>query len=189
MTSLVIPSFQTDRLILKGVTLKDAPSYQKNFVDYAVISQLSSTVPWPYPENGVEEFIRTFILPRQGQDRWVWGIFLKTNPDEMIGGIDLWRKGTPEHRGFWLGKAFWGQGYMTEAVKPVMDYAFDHLGFETLIFSNAVGNTKSRRIKEKTGARFIGTRPAKFVSSDYTEAETWELTKQEWQKWMAPNTR
>ena len=69
---------------------------------------------------------------------------------------------------------------MTEAVEPLMDYAFDHLGFDTLIFSNALGNTKSRRIKEKTGARLIGTRPAKFVSQDYTEAETWELTKEDW---------
>ena len=71
---------------------------------------------------------------------------------------------------------------MTEAVEPVMNYAFDGLGFTKLIFANAVGNRKSRRIKEKTGARLIDVRPAKFVNPAYTEHEVWELTKEEWEK-------
>ena len=179
------PKFETERLVLREITLEDADSYQRHFGDYAVISQLASAVPWPSPENGAESFIRTVILPQQGKDRWFWGIFLKENPEETIGGVDLWRKGTPENRGFWLGKNFWGRGFMTEAVKPIMDYAFDHLGFEILFFSNALGNSKSRRIKEKTGARLVGTRPAKFVSAEYTEAETWELTKIEWMKFRS----
>ncbi len=69
---------------------------------------------------------------------------------------------------------------MTEAVKPINDLAFNELGFETLIFSNAKGNTQSRRIKEKTGARLIGTEPAEFVDPAYTEHELWELTRQDW---------
>lgn len=71
---------------------------------------------------------------------------------------------------------------MTEAVKPIMDYAFDHLGFEKMILSNAVENQKSRRVKEKTGCRFIGTRQAGFVRADYTETELWELTRADWKK-------
>lgn len=44
---------------------------------------------------------------------------------------------------------------MTEAVKPVMNFAFKELGFDQLVFTNAVGNQRSRRIEEKTGARLI----------------------------------
>ncbi len=175
-----VPSLETERLLLRGVRLDDAPSYEKHFVDYEVISQLASVVPWPYPNGGVLDHIKTVILPAQGKSRRFWGIFLKIRPEELIGGIDLWREGKPENRGFWLGKEFWGRGIMTEAVGPVMDYAFDDLGFERLVFSNAVGNVRSRRIKEKTGARLVGTRPAKFVNPDYVEAETWELTKEQW---------
>ena len=69
---------------------------------------------------------------------------------------------------------------MTEAVATNNDYAFQELGFETFIFSNAVGNLKSRRIKEKTGAIFTGTRPMKFVDPSYQEAETWELSRENW---------
>ena len=48
-------------------------------------------------------------------------MFLKTNPNELIGAVDLYRDGKPENRGFWLGKPFWKQGIMTEAVTVIMD--------------------------------------------------------------------
>lgn len=179
-----LPVFETERLMMRGVTLADAPAYARHFVDYAVVSELAATVPWPYPEGGVADYITTQILPHQGKDKWVWGLFLKDKPDdlpeELIGTVDLWRACTPENRGFWLGRKFWGKGLMTEAVTPVMDYAFDHLGFEKLFFSNALGNERSRRVKEKTGARLLYNAPKAFVNPAYTQHEIWELTKEEW---------
>lgn len=176
-----IPEYHTKRLILRGVTLADVPSYKKHFVDYEVIRNLSGAVPWPYPENGVESFLEDVILPHQGVDRWTWGIFLKSNPVEMIGGVDLWREGRPEHRGFWLGRQFWNKGYMTEAMYPIIDYAFHKLGFNALIFANAVGNIASRRIKEKTGCELIDLRPGSFVNPAFTEQEIWRLTPEAWE--------
>ena len=170
----------TERLLLKAVAETDIPSYEKHFVDYEVIRHLASVVPWPYPENGVRDFIKENILPKQGKDKWVWGIFLHQYPDELIGVVDLWRPGKPENRGFWLGKKFWRQGLMTEAVTPVNDFAFIDLGFERLIFANAKGNIASRRIKEKTGAKFLRVEPASFVDPIYSEREIWELTKTDW---------
>jgi RimJ/RimL family protein N-acetyltransferase len=176
-----LPVFQTKRLTLRGVTEADAPSWQKNFADYEVIRNLAHHVPWPYPENGVAEFLKTRVLPFQGKDKWVWGIFLKDNP-ELIGVVDLWREGHPENRGFWLARKHWGKGIMTEAVEPVMDYAFNELGFEKLVFANAVGNIGSHRVKEKTGAKLLRVEPAKFVDPKFTEHEIWELKKEDWLK-------
>jgi hypothetical protein len=62
-----------------------------------------------------------------------------------------------------------------------MDYAFNALGFEKVILANAVGNERSRRIKEKNGAHLLRTEPAKFVNPTYTEHEIWELTKEQWE--------
>lgn len=178
--SAPVATLKTARLILRPVGLEDAPDYEKHFVDYEVIRNLAAAVPWPYPAGGVEAFLRDVILPRQGLDRWTWGIFRKENPGALIGCVDLWRAGNPENRGFWLGRAYWGQGLMAEATDTVTDHAFTHLGFEKLVFSNAVGNLRSRRVKEKAGARLIGTRPARFVDPAFTVSETWELTKEEW---------
>ena len=61
-------------------------------------------MPWPYPEDGVEWFLNNLVLPRQGKDRWCFGIFLKPNQDELIGYVDLWREAVPEKREFWLVK-------------------------------------------------------------------------------------
>lgn len=175
-----IPKYKTKRLLLKEVMMIDASSYKKHFVDYDVIRNLSYIVPWPYPEDGVKDFLKNIMLPNQGKNRWSWGIFMQNNPKELIGCIDLWKEGKPEHRGFWLGKEFWNKGIMTEAVYPVVDFAFTEIGFEYLIFANAVGNTRSRKIKEKTGCELIGTQSAKFVDPKLTEQELWKLTQQKW---------
>ena len=95
-----VPSLRTDRIYLRGVTLDDAEAYERHFVNYEVIRYLSNRVPWPYPAGGVRTFFKDFVLPRQGRDRWMWGIFLSSAPDELIGALELWRAGVPEHRGF-----------------------------------------------------------------------------------------
>ncbi len=181
----MLPTFETNRLYLRGVELSDAESYQKNFADYEVIRHLSHNVPWPYPEHGAYDCIKHMLLPDQGKDHWTWAIFMKDNQDEVIGAVELWRKGIPENRGFWLAKKHWGKGFMTEALEPITGYAFNELGFEKLIFSNAVGNLRSRRVKEKSGAQYIETRPAKFVDPNFTEHEIWELEKHNWSGFMS----
>lgn len=176
----VIQTFHTSRLTLRDIVESDAPAYERNFVDYEIIRNFRPVVPWPYPEGGVLEYLRNELIPSQGNNKWAWAITLKETPDDLIGLINLWRPGTPDNRGFWLGRRYWGKGYMTEAVQPVMDYAFNELGFDKLIFSNAVGNSRSARIKEKTGARMIGLQPARYIDPIFTEQELYEITKAEW---------
>lgn len=178
-----VPTFQTDRLVLRPPSLTDVPACQRHFVDYEVIRHLSAAnVSWPFPENGVRDFLTNAVLPSLGRDRWFWAIFEKAQPAEMIGAVDIWRDGHPDHRGFWLGRRFWGRGYMSEALAPIMDYAFDALGFDVMILSNAKGNLRSRRIKEKVGARYLRTVPRHQVDPSYRELELWELTREEWRE-------
>jgi len=179
-TSIQSPVFVTERLYLRGVTATDITAYTQGFVDYDVIQTLSAAVPWPYPDGGVKDYVQEHLLPTQGHNHWAWSICLRSNPLRQIGNITLWRPGTPEHRGFWLAKAHWGKGYMTEAVAPVMDYAFEVLGFDHMLFANASGNPRSRRIKEKTGAQLIRTEPGDYVDPKLTEQEIWKITAEEW---------
>jgi len=175
-----VPTFRTSRLILREVTEADVPSYQKHFVDYEVIRHLAAGVPWPYPEDGVMSYLKSEIFPYQGKEKWVWGITLAENPSAVIGAIELLRKASPANRGFWLGREFWGRGYMTEATIPVTDYAFEALGFESLVFANAVGNKRSERIKEKSGARLVRVEPAEYVDPELKEKAVYELSKESW---------
>lgn len=173
-----IAALTTVRLNLRGVTMDDAPAIQKNFADYEIIRHLAPIVPWPYPADGAWDFVQT-VLPIQGQGRWVWALFLKTAPTDAVGIVDL-RRGEGENRGFWLARRLWGQGLMTEACDAVTGHAFDALGFERLRLCNAVGNTRSRRIKEKAGATFLHVEPASFVDPALTAHEVWELHRTAW---------
>lgn len=169
---LYIPTFHTSRLILKPLSVLDAPSYQSHFNDFEVIGHLGRVVPWPYPENGAYQFISNVLLPNMGKDLWCWGIFLKSNPSELIGSIDI-RRSSPsgDNRGFWLGKKFWGHKYMQEALVPITDYAFNELLFTEIHSSNALGNIKSRKIKENQGAVLLGVEDFEFVNREYTQIE------------------
>lgn len=184
-----IPTLETERLILRGVTINDSDAYQKYFSDFDIIGEMLDCVPWPYPEDAASCYLENEVVPNQGKNKWVWGIFLKSNPLELIGCIDLWRPGNPQNRGFWLGRDFWGNGYMTEAVDSVNDCAFNCLNFETMIFANAVGNIRSKRIKEKTGAVFLYQEPAKYNNPEYTMREFWELKKEDWLKFKAQKSK
>ncbi len=174
------PTFQTERLRLRAISAADIPAIQRHFNDYEVIRHLSSRVPWPYPDDGAETFVRDVILPNQGRDRWSWGIFLNGMPGDLVGMVELWKPGQPENRGFWLGRKFWGRGLMSEALVPVTDWAFDQLGFEVLVFENARGNMASARLKEKFGATLVRVQPGSYVDAAYTESEIWELPKCVW---------
>jgi RimJ/RimL family protein N-acetyltransferase len=180
-----VPFFETQRLFLKPPEHTHLSAYSQNFVDDEVLRFLSNRVPWPYPEKGVWDYFNTQIFPEQGKNRWLWALYLKEDPESPIGAVELWRKTTPEcpeNRGFWLARRFWGQGLMTEALVPITDYAFDVLGFESLTFANAVGNARSRRIKEKQGAHFLGVCPGSFVDPTLTEQEVWRLDSQAWRE-------
>jgi len=163
----------------------DISAVQRYFPDYEVVRNLAAIVPWPYPSDGAAQWYYEHIAPNPGKDKWVWAITEKENPAELIGIIDLWRKCCPDNRGFWLSRHHWGKGYMTEAVVVTTDYAFDFLGFEKLIFTNAIGNSRSARLKEKCGAIKIGEKDTKFVDPALTRSEIWELTKERWRTFRA----
>lgn len=188
MTDLV-----TTRLILRPITRADAPAIQKYFPHWEIVKYLTSAVPWPYPPDGAELYMDTF-LPKvaAGQD-YIWGIRLKAyldDPlrDEVIGLIH-YHGASPDAeddvptRGFWLAQDFQGQGYMTEAVMAVNSFIFDVLRVPRLIIKNARDNKGSHRVKAKTGAVLLGIEPSpgKYLGG-YDEQEIWELTAENFRK-------
>lgn len=181
----LLPQLETKRLLLKELTLEHADDCQKKFGVYDIIGELTTRVPWPYGPGEAEKFIKNSIMPNQGKTVWVWGIFLKDQPDEVIGAIEIRKIGPNGNRGFWMEKKHWHKGYMSEAIEPVTDFAFDVLGFDKLKLCNSEGNVRSRKLKEKSGATFVKMEPAQFVDPKYKKKEVWELTKENWRSYKA----
>ncbi len=177
------PVLETDRLILRPISLDDAPAIQKHFNNWEIIKYLSKQVPWPYPDDGAEIFIREKALPRmEAGEAYIWAIILKNNADEPIGMIDFTfeSKGQSD-RGFWLAEPHHKRGLMTEAVSAVNDHVFFECGVKKIVVTNALGNEGSRRVKEKTGAKFL-----KIVELEHNngqiKSELWEVTREAWEK-------
>lgn len=53
--------------------------------------------------------------------------------------------------GYWLGKPFWGRGYMPEAAKELLRHGYEDLGMQTIWCGYYDGNEKSKRVQEKVG--------------------------------------
>jgi len=177
-----IPTLKTERLILRPITLDDVPAIQRRFNDWEIIKNLSSVVPWPYPDDGAETFIRNNVLPRvKNEGHMVWGIVIQGQSD-VIGLIDFGlTKGAHGDRGFWIAKKFQKKGYMSEAIGCVNDYLFFEIGLDKFTVVNAKSNIASRRVKEKTGATFVGYGELEHHNGE-KETEIWEVTRENWAK-------
>ena len=189
MTKIIeTPVLETERLILRPVQIEDAPAIQKHFNNWNIIKNLLDTVPWPYPEDGAEDYLKNRVMPQiEKGETFVWTLNLKINPNDPIGLIE-YRHITDreDNRGFWLAEPYWKQGLMSEAVSAVNDFIFIDLGVDKIIVCNVKSNEGSRRVKEKTGAKFIGTKQMKHHRSE--ETEIWELTAENWKKFKKYNS-
>ena len=173
------PTLTTSRLLLYPLELADAAQIQILFPHWEIVRYLATQVPWPYPADGAHKFIRDVALPAIARgEAWHWTLRLKSNPDQIIGSIDL-RKKENDNRGFWLGLPWQRQGLMTEACGAVTDFWFDTLNFPVLRAPKAVANVASRRISEKQGMRLVATEDRDYVSGRFP-SEIWELTAEEW---------
>ena len=173
------PPLETARLRLLPVALADAPVIQRIFPQWEIVRYLDYRVPWPFPPDGAERYLRDVVLPFVAQDRWwSWTIRPKNDPARLIGVIDLfdWED---DHRGFWIDPAVQGQGFATEAADAVTDYWFDVLGRAVMRIPKAVENAASQRVTHKQGMRCIARVEKDYVAGRLM-SDVWEITAEEW---------
>jgi RimJ/RimL family protein N-acetyltransferase len=187
MPPATIPEGRTARLLLRPIALDDAPQIQRLFPQWEIVKYLAAKVPWPYPPDGAEQFIRNSALPQlQRGEAWHWTIRLLTDPGAIIGAIGL-IAGEEENRGFWLAPQHRGHGYMTEACAWANDFWFDTLGQRVLRAPKAIANRASRRISERMGMRIVELEERDLVSGSLP-SEIWEITADEWRAWKQSRT-
>ncbi|HFI0306276.1 TPA: GNAT family N-acetyltransferase [Streptococcus suis] len=70
----------------------------------------------------------------------------------MIGGASKLTTSDKEAElGYWLGRDYWGQGLVPEAIRKLLCHAFETLKLETVWCGYFEGNEQSRRAQEKCG--------------------------------------
>lgn len=175
------PELQTARLWLKPLAIEDAEQIQKVFPRWEIVKYLNAFVPWPYPPDGAEHFLREIALPEMASGvSWIWSIRPQRASEQLIGVISLTTK-PAGNRGFWMDPAWQGRGLMTEACDAVTDYWFEILRQPVLSVPKAIANAASRRISVKQGMRIVSREERDYVAGRLP-SETWEITAEEWRR-------
>jgi RimJ/RimL family protein N-acetyltransferase len=146
-----IPVLETERLILRPPRFEDAKAIAALANDRR-IAENTARIPHPYRVADAEAFIAGVNVP--GGET----VFLIADLDDTIlGGCGVGvLDGQGAELGYWLGVPFWSQGYATEAVRAVIDYAFTELDYAFLNAGARVTNPGSRRVLEKCGFQWTG---------------------------------
>ena len=145
---------KTERLILRRWEDSDAES----LFEYAADPDVGPIAGWP-PHQTIEE--SRDVIKNVFNGKEAYAICLKTD-DRAIGAIELKLNGHTDltdrddecELGYWLGKPFWGQGIMPEAVKEILRHAFEKIGMTKVWAGYYEGNLKSKRVQEKSGFRY-----------------------------------
>ncbi len=172
----------TERLILRKWEESDAG----NLYVYAKDPEVGPIAGWP-PHQSVEESLDVIRNVFSGAE--AYAICLKTD-NKAIGAVELKLNGHTDltdrddecELGYWLGKPFWGQGIVPEAVREILRHAFEDIGMQKVWCGYYDGNIKSKRVQEKCGFRYQWTTEGLDVPLMH-ERRTGHvnlLTKEEW---------
>jgi RimJ/RimL family protein N-acetyltransferase len=151
-----IPVLETGRLVLRAPRLEDMEQIAM-LANERRIAENTARIPHPYTLKDAEAFLaaanrsdaeRTFAITlADGTLIGACGLELREGPGAA---------GTTPELGIWLGVPYWGRGFATEAVRALIDHAFEDLELEALQAGARVTNPASRRVLEKCGFQWTG---------------------------------
>ena len=173
---------KTERLILRKWKMTDAES----LFEYAKDPDVGPIAGWP-PHKSVEESRNVIEYVFNGKE--CYAICEKEN-NIAIGAVELKLKGHTDmtesedecELGYWLGKPFWGRGYMPEAAAELLRRGFEDLKMTNIWCGYYDGNIKSKRVQEKLGFEYHHTCDEVPVSllNEVRVGYTNVMTKERW---------
>ena len=169
MKALGTQPIETKRLILRKFVEDDA---QAMFENWASRLDNLTYVTWdPHPNvDFTKSSIRTWVASYDNPNYYKWAICLKENPNHVIGDISLVsmdEENSSCEVGYILGLNYWGRGIMTEALKDVLSFCLDEIGFDQVDACYASLNPASGHVMEKAGMTFWKTIPNAVERKDY----------------------
>jgi RimJ/RimL family protein N-acetyltransferase len=164
----------TERLTLRKPTLADVNAIARLAGDRR-IAENTRRLPHPYSQGDAVEFVRSIPEGRET----VFLIEKDFGPIGMV-GVD-WREVEAPELGYWLGVDHWGQGLATEAVRAVIDFAFEEFDTPHMCAGARVANPASRNVLEKCGFQWSGVELHRFESlGSSTPVDCFRLTRSIW---------
>ena len=178
---------ETERLVLRPWAETDAES----LYEYAKDPAIGPIAGWP-PHKNVAESLDVIRNVFNGSECYA---ICKKNSNIAIGAIELKLNGHTDmttkddecELGYWLGKPFWGRGYMPEAGKELLRHGFETLGMSIIWCGYYEGNVKSKRVQEKLGFTYHHTcREVEVpLMNEIRVGHTNFMTKEAWESFIS----
>lgn len=143
----------TDRLVLSAPEASDIDAIYEACQDPDV--QYYTSIPSPYTREDSVSFVRMVAEWWEQGSCCTWALRSESGLAGVV-GLDSIRDRAAE-LGFWLAPGARGRGYMTEAARAVIDFAFGPMRLERVQWRAVVGNHRSARVAQKLGFQFEGT--------------------------------
>ena len=147
---------ETKRLILRRFRPEDAAAMYHN---WASDDEVTKYLMWPtHSSIEVSQYVTDdWVNSYSKDDFYQWAIVPKEFK-EPIGSISVVRQeGDTFEIGYCIGKHWWHQGIVSEALTAVMDYLFDEVGMNRIEAKHDVNNPHSGGVMKKCGMRYEGT--------------------------------
>ena len=173
-------TIETPRLILRRARMEDAEAMFRNWVNDPEVTKF---LTWPTHGNVeiTKNLLASWVESYSKDDYYQWMIVIK-EINEPIGSIMANTVGRADsaHIGYCIGKDWWHQGIMSEALKAVMDFLFDEVGYHRVEAMHDPNNPNSGKVMMKCGMKYEGTlRQADWNNQGICDASYYGILKSE----------
>ena len=177
-------TIETCRLLLRKASREDA---QPMFRNWASDPEVTKYLTWPTYEKVETAYpiLDMWIKGYEKPDFYQWMIVLK-EIDEPIGSISSVHQrddiGEVEI-GYCIGRNWWHQGIMSEALGAVMAYFFEEIGMNRVKAKHDPRNPNSGAVMRKCGMQYEGTsRASDRNNQGICDIATYGILRKDWKK-------
>ncbi len=183
MDSRTLPIITTPRIVLRWISEDDIDSLYEIFSDPQVM-RYWSTVPLPNRE-AAAALQREIAKGNESETMFKWGLALRDS-GKLIGTTTLFNLSLENGRaelGYAMARAYWGKGYMNEALNALVSHAFEVMELRRLEADVDPRNAASIRSLERLGFQREGfLRERWHVDGEIQDALFYGLLRREWLK-------
>ncbi len=175
-------TLETRRLILRQFQNGDAADMFKNWASDPDVTEF---LTWPVHADVqvTETVVRSWIERYSDPSFYNWAMELKDG-GEIIGNISVVKldeKIEAAEIGYCMGKAWWGQALMPEALTAVIAYLFDEVDLNRVTAYHDTNNPKSGSVMRKAGMKQEGVlRAAGIKQGIYYDKAVYSILRSEW---------
>jgi [ribosomal protein S5]-alanine N-acetyltransferase len=178
------PTFETERLLLRRVSLKDVQEYY----EFASNPRVTVHTKWNAHQTieESEQYIRNVIKKYENMESYHWGIIHKAS-NRLIGRTGIFQFDISNQKaeiGFGISSEYWNQGIITEATKEIIKYGFLEINLNRIEGRCNHDNIGSGRAMEKLGmiqegilreqlkikGKFVDQRMYSIIKSDFARS-------------------